>query len=132
MTASEIVAQSRALCAEVADQLAQLAAKRAAEAVRRERLEADLADLRASVVAIQAAVKAELNGGEGFLITSNGVTMIKRVRGLPDARLIAAAPDLLVACQAVLPALEWCHAQGLQTSGALEIVRAAIAKAKGE
>jgi hypothetical protein len=64
MTASEIVAQSRALCAEVADQLAQLAAKRAAEAVRRERLEADLADLRASVVAIQAAVKAELNGGE--------------------------------------------------------------------
>jgi hypothetical protein len=64
MTASEIVAQSRALCAEVADQLAQLAAKRAAEAVRRERLEADLADLRASVVAIQAAVRAELNGGE--------------------------------------------------------------------
>jgi hypothetical protein len=51
---------------------------------------------------------------------------------LSNARLIAAAPDLLVACQAVLPALEWCHAQGLQTSGALEIVRAAIAKAKGE
>jgi hypothetical protein len=64
MTASEIVAQSRALCAEVADQLAQLAAKRAAEAVRRERLEADLAELRASVVAIRDAVKAELNRGE--------------------------------------------------------------------
>jgi hypothetical protein len=64
MTASEIVAQSRALCAEVADQLAQLAAKRAAEAVRRERLETDLAELRASVVAIQAAVKGLLNGGE--------------------------------------------------------------------
>jgi hypothetical protein len=64
MTASEIVAQSRALCAEVADQLAQLAAKRAAEAVRRERLEADLAELRASVVAIRDAVKVELNGGE--------------------------------------------------------------------
>jgi hypothetical protein len=64
MTSSEIVAQSRALCAEVADQLAQLAAKREAEAVRRARLESDLSDLRASVVAIQAAVRAELNGGE--------------------------------------------------------------------
>ncbi|MFA7209659.1 MAG: hypothetical protein WC120_05295 [Parcubacteria group bacterium] len=64
MTASEIVAQSRALCAEVADQLVQLALKRKAEADRRARLESDLAELRASVVAIQAAVKAELNGGE--------------------------------------------------------------------
>lgn len=64
MTASEIVAQSRALCADVADQLALLAAKRAAEAVRRERLEADLAELRASVVSIRDAVKAELNRGE--------------------------------------------------------------------
>lgn len=64
MTASELVAQSRALTAEINEQLALLAAKRAAEAVRQARLESDLAELRASVVAIQAAVKAELNGGE--------------------------------------------------------------------
>lgn len=64
MTASELVAQSRALCADLADQLAQLAAKREAEAVRRERLEADLAELYSCVATIRAAVKAELNGGE--------------------------------------------------------------------
>lgn len=64
MTASELVAQSRALCAEVADQLAQLSLKRQDEAVRRERLEADLADLRTSVVAIGAAVKGLINRGE--------------------------------------------------------------------
>lgn len=64
MNASELVAQSRALCAEVAEQLALLAAKREVEAVRKARLEADCSEINACLATIRAAVKAELNGGE--------------------------------------------------------------------
>lgn len=64
MTASEIVAQSRALCAEVHDLTDRLSAKLAADAVRQARLEADLAELYASVATIRAAVKGLINGGE--------------------------------------------------------------------
>lgn len=50
-----------------------------------------------------------------------------------NARLIAAAPDLLNALQAVANALEW-HEDRMpkgQDSGALDLARAAITKAKG-
>lgn len=51
-----------------------------------------------------------------------------------DAALIAAAPDLLNALHAVANALEWHENQTVepgQESGALDLARAAIAKAEG-
>jgi hypothetical protein len=51
--------------------------------------------------------------------------------GEPEARLIAAAPDLLDACEAALDALldEW---SGDTYQPAIRTLREAIAKAKGE
>lgn len=58
-------------------------------------------------------------------------------RDLADGLLIAAAPDLLLALQMALPALEWCekqwagspqHGDGLSV---MDTVRAALAKAIG-
>ena len=49
-----------------------------------------------------------------------------------NARLIAAAPDLLAAAVDVLEAMEWCECGGGKGSGPYQTLRAAIAKAKGE
>jgi hypothetical protein len=49
---------------------------------------------------------------------------------LDNARLIAAAPDLLEACEALLEAYEFTIAP--MHSEAIDKARAAIAKAKGE
>ncbi len=49
-----------------------------------------------------------------------------------NARLIAAAPDLLAACEAALDELEYFHEpQMTGTSGIIRDLRAAIAKARG-
>ena len=65
-----------------------------------------------------------------------------KLRIRPDARLIAAAPDLLAACKAAQPVLEslalngWTpESEPLPNSVATEIrniIRAAIAKAEGK
>jgi hypothetical protein len=57
---------------------------------------------------------------------------------LANARLIAAAPDLLTALQMAIPALEWCDQQWAKSPqrgegvNVLAFVRAAIAKATEE
>ncbi len=53
-----------------------------------------------------------------------------------NARLIAAAPELLEACKNALPALEWgkVHAEGnfIQFGVAIEKIKAAMVKAEGK
>lgn len=49
-----------------------------------------------------------------------------------NARLIAAAPDLLAALEAILPDAIANHIGGPDTQARIDAARAAIAKAKGE
>lgn len=54
-----------------------------------------------------------------------------KMNAIPNAELIAAAPDLLEACQAFVEAWEKCL-QLEKTDTALRLAKAAIAKAGGE
>ena len=63
-SAADLVRQSRALCADVSEQLEALALANRAREARENALRADLCALRAAVQSIKAAVAAELNGGK--------------------------------------------------------------------
>ena len=77
-----------------------------------------------------------LDKWNGYLLSSENISIVKfdvsRTR-LQDAQLIAAAPDLLEACEAMLAAFEYA---GTRLVGAeyeaKEKIKAAIAKAKGQ
>jgi hypothetical protein len=56
----------------------------------------------------------------------NDHVIVKGDAAAADARLIAAAPELLAACEAAEP-----HIRGQGSAGALTQLRAAIAKAQG-
>jgi hypothetical protein len=66
------------------------------------------------------------NASCGYTIQGDGWTLCE-VDLLPDARLIAAAPELLEALEGLLNALP-----SATTHPAIKAARAAIAKAKGE
>jgi hypothetical protein len=56
-----------------------------------------------------------------------------REETMSNAALIAAAPDLLLALERVLMAIEWtCTGDRLTQEQQADLIRAAIAKAKGE
>lgn len=69
------------------------------------------------------------NIGRPMITDKDGWTIAPRIENVSDARLIAAAPDLLAALQALLP-----HVPGYQSGDSagrpwLDQARAAIAKA---
>lgn len=91
--------------------------------------------------------RAFCNADGSFVVEDdNRIAIISRGHAWPDsrlaeakanARLIAAAPELLVALQMSVPALEWCQKQWANSPqqgdgvNVLSVVRAAIAKAEG-
>jgi len=86
---------------------------------------------------------AEPEGGRGAWVRGSNGTWAALACGDTDAEadanahLIAAAPDMLVALQMAVPALEWCQKQWAsspqQGSGinVLAVVRATLADAEG-
>ena len=54
------------------------------------------------------------------------------VEVLANARLIAAAPDLLAALKAAIPQLHWANLHGSRCEELLDQVGTALAKARGE
>ena len=80
-----------------------------------------------------------LRVGKHMAVGREGDDMLIAVCGTPgfatseaDARLIAAAPDLLAACKAMLELTETDHGDSEETDAAFDLARAAIAKAESE
>lgn len=68
-----------------------------------------------------------------FELLTEDDTHIASVRDEADARLIAAAPELLAACEAIA---KWWHTRGIEGTAATDelaaMARHAIAKTRGE
>jgi hypothetical protein len=71
------------------------------------------------------------NHDREFYITGPDHGLIAEAYEVPDALLIAAAPDLLAACEASLRLHSFSH-EPEEMFAVAEMERAAIAKAKGE
>lgn len=76
----------------------------------------------------------EVEGGDGYLAVASGRASSDWDEVMANARLIAAAPDLLAACETVLTKLDYIvnlwGAEGV-TRTIQDQLRAAVAKAKG-
>jgi len=74
--------------------------------------------------------------GEGGknVVNFNGISAPASEEGQDNARLIAAAPELLEAARQALSDLEWIEKQkaGTNMQASILILRAAIAKAEGK
>jgi hypothetical protein len=71
-------------------------------------------------------------GWDGVQVANGGTTICTLALNVPDnARLIAAAPDLLEACQFLLETAEKAPWSQMAMSRALDHIRAAVAKAIG-
>jgi hypothetical protein len=80
-------------------------------------------------------ITAKTRGGADFALAAVWTTLTGEAADA-NARLIAAAPDLLAACEAALPAIRWglAHQGGnySQYEAVEQVIVAAIAKARGE
>ncbi|ASC68619.1 hypothetical protein B9P52_31995 [Achromobacter denitrificans] len=84
-----------------------------------------------TVVSDQPLPNYTLNGGHDEVEHYGGYLIAESIWRAEDARLIAAAPALLEALEALL-GMDVAYQRGTRVEAAVAVGRAAIAKAKGE